>query len=137
MRRASSSLTSVTLAAIGGLHIAWGRGSSFPFAGQSELSDAVVGSRVVPSAAACYAVAAALVTASALVADAPIAPRRVRRLGRQAVGGVLAVRGIVGLTGRTDMLSPGSTSPRFRRLDRRYYSPLCLALALGSQSRHG
>jgi len=122
----------VTLAAIGGLHVAWGRGSSFPFAGTSELSDAVIGSAAVPSAGACYAVATALFAASALVADAPVAPRRVRRLGRWVVGGVLGVRGAAGLLGRTDVLSPGSASPRFRSLDRRYYSPLCLALAAGA-----
>lgn len=135
MRRASSCLTSATLAAIAGIHVAWGRGSSFPFANKLALSDAVIGSEAVPSAGACYAVAAALLTASALVVDAPVAPRRVRRLGRRVVGGVLAVRGVAGLLGRTDVLSPGSASPRFRRLDRRVYSPLCLALAAGSQAR--
>ena len=133
MRGVASSLTAATLATIAGLHVAWGRGSSFPFASKSELSDAVVGSQAVPSAGACYAVAGALFAASALVADVPVAPRRVRRLGRRVVGGVLATRGVVGLAGRTDLLSPGSASPRFRRLDRRYFSPLCLALALGSR----
>jgi hypothetical protein len=42
---------------------------------------------------------------------------------------VLAVRGTLGLAGMTHVLSPGSTSARFRTLDRRVYSPLCLALA--------
>jgi len=79
-------------------------------------------------------VAAALFAASALVADAPVAPLRVRLIGRRVVGCVLAVRGIAGLLGRTDVLSPGSSSPRFRRLDRRYFSPLCLALAAGCQT---
>jgi hypothetical protein len=132
--RAPRFATAATLAAIGGLHVAWGRGSSFPFATERELSDAVVGSDAVPSAGACYTVAAALFAASALVADAPIAPRRVSRLGRRVVGAVLAVRGVAGLLGRTDVLSPGSASARFRRLDRRYFSPLCLALAAGSQT---
>jgi hypothetical protein len=133
LRRASA-LTSATLAAIGAVHVAWGRGSTVPFASREELADAVIGSRAVPSPAACYAVAAALFVASALVSDVPLGPRRTRRLGRRVVGGVLAARGLAGLLGRTDALSPGSTSPRFRRLDRRFYSPLCLALALGSQA---
>lgn len=124
----------MTLAAIGGIHVAWGLGSSFPFTSKRELSDAVIGSAAVPSPGACYAVAAALFAASALVADAPVAPRKIRRLGRRVVGVVLGVRGIAGLVGRTDVLSPGSASPRFRSLDRRYYSPLCLALAAGSQA---
>ena len=137
MRRASSSLAALTLFGLAGLHVVWGRGSSFPFATKLELSDAVIGSRAVPSPGACYAVAAALFAASALAADAPVAPRRVRVLGRRVVVGVLSVRGIAGLAGRTDLLSPGSASPRFRSLDRRFYSPLCLALAAGTLTSHG
>jgi hypothetical protein len=132
VRHASALLTSATLAGIGSVHVAWGLGSPFPFSSRDELADAVVGSRAVPSPSACYAVGAALLTAGALVSDVPIGPRRVRRVGRGIVGLVLAVRGCAGLLGRTDALSPGSTSPRFRRLDRRLYSPLCLALALGA-----
>jgi hypothetical protein len=45
------------------------------------------------------------------------------------VAAVLSGRGLLGLAGRTDVVSPGSSSARFRRLDRRVYSPLCLALA--------
>jgi len=52
-----------------------------------------------------------------------------RRLGAGGVIAVLTTRGAFGLAGRTDLLSPGSTSEDFRRLDRRFYSPLCLALA--------
>ncbi|MFF3128447.1 hypothetical protein ACFVRD_40665 [Streptomyces sp. NPDC057908] len=36
---------------------------------------------------------------------------------------------MVTAVGRTDLLSPGSVSARFRRLDRLVYSPLCVALA--------
>jgi Protein of unknown function (DUF3995) len=124
--------TSAALAAIAGIHVAWGRGSSFPFATHAELTDAVVGSPVQPSPAACNAVAAALLAASALVIDVPIAPRFVRRTGRVVLAGVLGARGVAGVSGRTDALVPGSVSPRFRRLDRRYYGPLCLVLALGA-----
>jgi hypothetical protein len=112
--------------------VAWGRGSAFPFAGQTDLTDAVVGRDTTPSPAACYAVAAMLTIAAGLVAGVPIGPRRLRRLGVATVVTVLAVRGAVGLTGRTDALVPGSSSPRFRRNDRRFFAPLCLALAAGS-----
>lgn len=132
MGRTVRVLTSGTLAGIAALHVAWGRGSAFPFASREELADAVIGSRAVPSPAACHAVAVALAAASALVADAPIAPPPLRRLGRGVVAAVLTVRGVAGLAGRTDLLSPGSASPRFRSLDRRFYSPLCLALAYGA-----
>jgi hypothetical protein len=125
-------VTSATLAGIAGLHVAWGRGSSFPFPTNTELTDTVVGSPVVPSPAACNAVAAALLAASALVLDVPIAPRPVRSAGRMVVAGVLGVRGAAGVSGRTATLVGWSVSPRFRRLDRRFYGPLCLALALGA-----
>jgi hypothetical protein len=52
-----------------------------------------------------------------------------RRLGTGTVVAVLAGRGALGLAGRTRLVSPTSTSARFARLDRRVYSPLCLALA--------
>ena len=42
---------------------------------------------------------------------------------------VLTTRGALGLAGRTDIVSPGSSSERFRQLDRQVYSPLCLTLA--------
>ena len=134
MRRLASLLTSIVLAAIAALHFAWARGSSFPFADHEALADSVVGTEAVPSSEACLAVASLLTVASALVAGAPIGPRRLRRVGVATVAGVLAVRGVAGLSGRTDLLSPGSTSTRFRRLDRVLYSPLCLALAMGAAS---
>ncbi|MER5847790.1 hypothetical protein ABT126_12205 [Streptomyces sp. NPDC002012] len=36
---------------------------------------------------------------------------------------------MVTAVGRTDLLSPGSVSARFRRLDRLAHSPLCVELA--------
>jgi hypothetical protein len=124
--------TAATLAAIGALHVLWGRGSSFPFRNRDALADAVAGRRSVPSPIACNAVAGALWVATALVADVPLAPRRVRTIGRLGVATVLATRGAAGMSGRTDALSPGSTSPKFRRLDRNVYAPLCIALAAGA-----
>lgn len=114
------------LAALSALHLAWARGSAWPLAGRRELADAVIGRRDVPSPAACLAVAAALGGGAALLAGGG-APRR---QGARALVGAFSLRGALGLAGRTDALSPGSTSPRFRELDRRVYSPLCLTLAL-------
>jgi Protein of unknown function (DUF3995) len=124
--------TAATLATIGGMHVAWGRGSAFPFADRADLTDAVVGRDAAPSPAACYGVAGLLAGAAALVLGAPGVPRRLRRPGVATVALVLAGRGVLGLTGHTDLLSPRSSTPRFRRLDRLYFAPLCLALALGS-----
>jgi hypothetical protein len=125
-------LTAVVLAALAGLHVAWGRGSAVPFADRGELADAVIGRQQVPGPGACYAVAAALGVGAALVGGVPGVSHDRRRAGLLGMAGVLGLRGALGLVGMTDLLSPGSTSERFRRLDRRVYSPLCLALAAGS-----
>jgi Protein of unknown function (DUF3995) len=125
-------LTAVTFLGIAGVHVAWGRGSSFPLTTHADLTDAVIGRDATPSPSSCYAVAAMLTVAAGLVAGVPFAPPRIRRLGVATVVTVLAARGAVGLAGRTDALVPGSSSPRFRRNDRRLFAPLCLALAAGS-----
>jgi len=93
------------------------------------LADAVIGAERVPPPAACLAVSAALAAASTLVAGLPRRRPALRRLGVGAVVAVLAGRGALGLAGRTALVSPGSTSPRFLHLDRRVYSPACLVLA--------
>jgi Protein of unknown function (DUF3995) len=130
--RAPRYVTTGALVGIGAVHVAWGLGSSFPFQTHAQLADAVVGSDAVPSEAACLTVAAALFLAAGLIADVPVMPRRLRQIGRQAVVGALAVHGVAGLSGHTDLLSPGSASTKFRSLDRTFYSPICLALAVGA-----
>jgi hypothetical protein len=90
-----------------------------------------------PQPAACLMVATLLATASGLVAGRPRRVPTLRRAGAMGVAAVLGVRGLCGLAGRTDLVSPGSVSPRFRRLDRGYYSPLCLALAAAAASSAG
>jgi hypothetical protein len=125
-------LTAGTLLGIAGLHVAWGRGSSFPFATTAELTDAVVGNDVVPSPSACYAVAGLLTVAAAATAGLPASRSRLRRVTVVGVAATLATRAAVGFAGRTDALVPGSDSVRFRRNDRRVLSPLCAALATGA-----
>jgi Protein of unknown function (DUF3995) len=127
--RAAIRTAAVGLGALAGLHAAWGLGASWPLADREALADAVVGRADVPPAAACWAVAGALGAAAALVDGRPRALPRLRRAGAAGVVLVLTCRGLLGLAGRTDVVSPGSSSARFRELDRRYYSPLCLALA--------
>ena len=127
-------LTATVLAAIGVLHVAWGRGSAFPYPDRDDLADALVGQDHMPGPSPSFAVAGALFTAAALVADVPVGSARLRRLGVAGVAGVLGLRGALGLAGRTSVLVPRSTGERFRRLDRRYFSPLCLALAAGAAS---
>jgi Protein of unknown function (DUF3995) len=128
---AAGAAAAAGLLAIGALHAAWGAGSSWPMASRAELSRAVLGSRGLQrgGAAACYTVAGALGTAAALVAGWPKRAGRPRRVAVAGIAAVLAGRGALGLAGRTDLVSPVSTGQAFRRLDRRYYSPLCLTLS--------
>jgi hypothetical protein len=100
-------------------------------ASRNELTEAVLGApgREFGGAAACYAVTGALGTAAALVAGWPSrldGPRRIAVLG---IAAGFAVRGALGLAGHTNVLVPISTGARFRRLDRKIYSPVVLTLA--------
>ncbi|MGV9270344.1 DUF3995 domain-containing protein [Kitasatospora sp. NPDC003701] len=132
--RVTGAAVAGVLAATGALHAVWAV-TPWPARSPREFADTVVGTGDgVPPAAACLAVAGLLGTAAYLVgAEAgalpAVGPRRVRRAGVRAVAGVLLARGAAGplafgvLSERTD---------RFRRLNVRYYSPLCLALGAGA-----
>ena len=124
------------LLGLASLHVAWAAGSSWPAKDRDALADLMAGRAggLVPAPAACLTVAMLLGCASGLVAGRPQCLPALRRAGAAGVAIVLGVRGACGLAGRTDLVSPGSTSPGFRRLDRRYYAPLCLCLAAGAAS---
>jgi hypothetical protein len=115
-------------AALGALHVLWATGSSWPAAEAGTISGRS-GASASPGPVACLAVAGLLGTAAALVTGRPRARPGLTRVGSAGVTATFALRGSLGLAGRTDLLSPGSTSARFRELDRRYYGPLCLGLA--------
>lgn len=131
-RRASSIATASVLAGIGGLHVAWAFGSSFPFRDRAALADTVVGNDVVPGRRESLAVAALLGVAAGLVADVLPVPRQVRRTGAFGVAAVLATRAAFGFAGATGRLVPGSDSPKFVAMDRRVFAPMCTALAAGA-----
>jgi hypothetical protein len=80
----------------------------------------------MPSPGACFAVAAALGGAAAVVGgvggDRPLA-----RLARAGVATVLLARGVAGLTGTTSRFLRQPVG-RFTDLDRRLYGPLCIGL---------
>jgi uncharacterized protein DUF3995 len=125
-----------SLLALAALHAVWATGSPWPARDRAVLAELMAGRAggSVPSPAACLTVATLLAASSVLVSGRPRRSSLLRRAGAGVVAGVLGVRGACGLAGRTDLVSPGSTAPRFRRLDRRYYSPLCLALAAAAAS---
>ena len=72
-----------------------------------------------------------------VVAGVPPLPSRLLLAGHAGV--VLAVggRGLLGIIGRTDLVAPGEVTERFRRWDRRLYTPLCLGLAAGTGAPSG
>jgi hypothetical protein len=118
MRSGRTNIASAALFAISGLHVAWGLGASWPRIDRDPASPV-----------ACFAVAGLLGVAAGLVAGRPHRAPRLSRLGARAVTVVLATRGAFGMAGRTDLLASGSSSERFRSMDRRVYSPVCLTLA--------
>ena len=127
----SGAATASGLLAAGALHVVWATGSTFPFGTREALNDTVIGRQVAPGPAECLAVAALLTTAAGAVVGAGRGhgPSRVAASG---VGAVLAVRAALGFAGRTALAVPGSDSPRFTRMDRRVYAPICALLAAGA-----
>ena len=126
----STSVASTALAGLAGLHAAWGVGLHWPFPDRASFADATYGTTDAPSSLACFAVAGALGVAAALVGGHPQRTPLPRRAGVGGVAVIFSARGVLGLLGRTNVVSPASTSERFRRLDRRCYAPLCLVLAV-------
>lgn len=124
-------VTAAMLFAVAGLHVMWALGSSFPFRSRNELADSVIGTNEVPSSAACLAVASALFISATVVAGVVPIPVRIRTFVLRIIVAILATRGVAGALGRTSLLSPGSDSLAFKRLDKRIYAPLCLWLASG------
>lgn len=121
-----------TLASASALHMAWGLRIPIPGVDSEDMAEAVVGVGDVPGPGACFAVAGTLATAAALVAGVAPLPPALMGLGRVGVLLGLGGRGVLGLTGHTDLVAPGELTERFRRWDRRLYTPLCLALAAGT-----
>jgi Protein of unknown function (DUF3995) len=122
-------VASAALAALAGLHLLWATGSPWPLSDRAAFADAVVGRDIFSPRVASVGVAAALASGSVFVAGWPRSAGRVQSAGAAGVVCALSVRGVLGIVGRTDLVSPGSSSPRFRALDRRLYSPLCLTIA--------
>ncbi|MFJ7911082.1 DUF3995 domain-containing protein [Kitasatospora sp. NPDC096204] len=132
--RAAGGAVAAVLGATGVLHAVW-TVTPWPLGSAAEFADAVVGrGDGVPPVSACLAVAGALGAGAYLVgAEAgvlpAVGPRRLRRAGVRTVAGVLLARGLAGpvVFGRVS-----ERSERFRRLNARYYSPLCVALGAGA-----
>lgn len=127
-------LVAIVLTFLGGLHIAWGHGSSWPASSGQALLALVIpqreggnGPEHLPGRAACYGVAGALFAAAALVLAAERTLHPLATWGAWAVCAVFALRGSVGLF--YGALFPARATTPFARMNLRYYSPLCILLA--------
>lgn len=126
----------IPLTAIAALHAYWGIGGVWPGTDQKSCARAVAGFRDIermPSPAACFAVAAMIVVVT--LVTLALGGLFASPFARPALAGaalfvalVFLGRGLLGFTGAWRRLTPEMP---FARLDRRYYSPLCLALGAG------
>lgn len=122
--------TATALTLVGALHVVW-MFSPWPLRTREEFARRVVDVPVekLPTPGLTAAVALLLGVAGYLVVAraglvTALGPGWLSLVGTGGVAAVLALRGTVGLV----MSSRRNTD--FARLDRRYYSPLCLVLAV-------
>lgn len=121
---------------IASIHAYWGLGGVWPGTDQASCARAVVGARgidTMPTPFASFAVTACLVLATlwplALVGIfATPFPKAGLAASALMVAVVFLGRGIAGFTPAWRRLTPEMP---FARLDRQYYSPLCLLIGTG------
>ena len=132
---AAAVTASAVLALIAGIHLYWAAGGRWPGRDERSLAETVVGTTPggrMPGPAACVAVAELFSAAGLLplVASGLLPLPLPARLVHLGLGGAALVFGLRGVFGFFDhLLRPGIVGLPFHRLNRRLYSPLCLALA--------
>ncbi len=126
---------STVVMVIAGVHVYWACGGLWPGKNERDLAETVVGPTPggrMPGAAPCIAVATALFVAALLpwfarsVLPAPI-PHWWVDLATWSTASVFTLRGIGGFFER--QLRPRIVGLAYDRLNRVFYSPLCIALA--------
>jgi hypothetical protein len=120
-----AALVATVLTVDGLLHVYWSTGATWPAADQQALSQAVLGLDAPFTPPVVLPLAAALFTASGIVAACDRRPRRLLRLGTAAVSAGLAVRGLAGLY----WIATKDPGTAFYWLNLALYTPLCAALA--------
>lgn len=122
------------LALVAALHFLWASGSTWPVANRDEFVRSFIGSdspNAMPGALLTSVVACLILVASVVplwranIVSLPL-PEWALTIGMWALFGIFLLRGLS--TYALPMLS--RTEP-FRRLDRHYYAPLCLIIAVG------
>ena len=131
----AASVFSLILSILALLHLAWALGSRWPAKTESDLAAHVLGTGSqgsMPPPLACVVVTIALSSAALLPLSTlgwvtlPLSPALERTL-LWVVVGVFTVRGLYGYVDHR--VRPETQSSPFVRLNRRFYSPLCLSLA--------
>lgn len=126
----------IGLAAIAGLHVAWGFGMRWPVSDEQDLVALVVGRRGqtwMPTLAQCLLAAAAILAAGLLallmanIIRLPMPPALVTLAGAGAML-VFLGRGVAAYT--TTWRDAFSQEP-FATMDRMWYAPLCFLFAAG------
>lgn len=120
-------LLDLVLLPLAAIHLLWALGWWFPIRDEVRLVKAVVGMKGatrMPGPIPCALIAAALVIAAGLPW---ITPGPIRQTGLVIAAGAFAVRGI--LAYRPSWRALTSEEP-FATLDRRFYGPLCVFLAV-------
>lgn len=135
MRTLAAIVAALALLAVAGVHVYWGMGGAWPAKRREDLAPMVVGSPpgvAMPSTAMTLGVAAFLLCAALLpliasgLLPSPL-PMTASRAATIALASVLLARGLFGFIHHK--VRPASVQVLFDRLNRRLYSPLCLALA--------
>lgn len=131
MKITTTGTACAALGALAGLHALWATERGGLTRAGSSVADTVAGLPPdrAPGPVACRTVAGLLGIAALLVAGHPRRLPLLQRCGARTVVAVFGARGVGGLTGATAKLVPWTPSDRFRRLDRRYYGPLCILIA--------
>jgi hypothetical protein len=127
-----AALTFVLLLAVAFAHLLWAMGNTWPIRDPALLARTVIGTAGVARVPRGRALLVGLGTLVAGVIALALADKTGGGPGLTALGVVLALafaaRGAIGYTRWWQQRTPEEP---FRSLDRRNYSPLCLALAIG------
>jgi len=128
IRGAARVISWIGLTAVGGLHLCWSAGSSWPAKNRARLASATVGNaRAMPAPGPTAVVGAAALVGGAVTAGA-LGESRLIVCGRRLIGLALLARAMLGGEVALRALGMGAPDPRFRRLDARAYRPLCAVL---------
>ena len=117
---------------ISGLHLAWAAKFWWPIAGEKQLARAVAGFPEIdrmPSPAACFRVAFALLCVALLLLLKILqtTPHPIVTILLLGAGLVFLGRGAIGFTPFWARITPEQP---FRKLDMKFYSPLCVAIGV-------